>query len=138
MATDEKTPGLLDRLGHFFTKSFYGKKMKKHQKQIDSLFEEESKQKWDAFADKTKDTSFVKAVKNDPRSSDKLKLHTDSMHKLHTGKPVATIKGKSGKSYSIINLGTGTLGCTCGDWRYKGSVSPGYQCKHIKTHLRNK
>lgn len=138
MALEPKKPGLLERLGHFFTKTFYSKNMKDHQKAIDNLHNEESKSNWDSFADKTKDTSFVKAVKNDPRSNEKLKMHADSLNKLHNGKVVGSVEGTKSKSYSIINLGDGRYGCTCNDWRYKGSVNPGYKCKHIITYLRNK
>ena len=139
MAIEPTNPSLLQRLGHFFTKTFYGKKMKEHQKSIDSLHEEESKEKWDSFADKTKDPSFVKAIKNDPRSDSKLKMHAENLGKLHAGKEVAQIRGSKGKTYSVINLGNGSLGCTCGDWRYKGSVTRGYKCKHIKEYeMRNR
>ena len=135
MALNPKDPSLLQRLGHFFTKTFYGKNMKDHQKHIDSLHDKESKDKWDSFADKTKDSSFVKAVKNDPRSDNKLKLHTERLHKMHQSKPVAQIQGSRGKSYSVSKLGTGDYACTCNDWRYKGSVNPGYKCKHIREYI---
>ena len=138
MALDPKDPNLLQRLGHFFTKAFYGKKMKKNQKDIDSLFEQESKDKWDSFADKTKDKDFVKAVANDPRSDDKLKMHAARMNEMHSSKPLATIKGSKGKSYTVSKLGTGDFACTCGDWRYKGSVNPGYKCKHIREYIVRK
>ena len=138
MALEPKNPGLLERLGHFFTKAFYGKKMKDHQKSIDSLHKEESKSKWDNFADRTKDPSFVKAVKNDPRSNDKLKMHAESLNKLYNGKVVGSVRGSKNRTYNIINLGNGRYGCTCGDWKYKGSVNPGYECKHITTYKRNK
>ena len=134
MALEPKQPSFLSRLGHFFTKAFYGKKMKDHQKSIDSLHEEESKEKWDSFADKTKDSSFVRAVKNDPRSDNKLKMHADRLNKLHNGTELASIRGSKGRAYSVIKLSDGTFGCTCNDWRYKGSVNPSYSCKHIKEY----
>ena len=135
MAIESNNPSLLKRLGHFFTKAFYGKNMKEHQKNIDSLHKEESKEKWDSFADKTKDKSFVQAVQNDPRSDDKLKMHAERLNQLHNGKPVSTVTGSRGKSYTVILLPSGDFGCTCNDWRYKGSVNPGYQCKHIREHV---
>ena len=135
MALEPEEPGLLRRLGHFFTKTFYGKKMKGYQKDLDSLHEEESKEKWDNFADKAKDKSFVQAVKNDPRSNEKLKTHVESLNKLHNGKQVASISGSKGKSYQVIKMSDGNYGCSCNDWRYKGSVNPGYKCKHIKEYL---
>ena len=26
------------------------------------------------------------------------------------------------------------LGCTCPDWRFNGSIKPGYKCKHVQAH----
>jgi len=135
MALNPKDPSLLQRLGHFFTKAFYGKNMKDHQKHLDSLHKKESKDKWDSFADKTKDSSFVQAVKNDPRSDDKLKMHTERLHAMHQSKTVAQIRGSKGKTYSVSKLGNGDYACTCNDWKYKGSVNPGYKCKHIREHI---
>ena len=113
--------------------------MKKHQKAIDGLHKNESKEKWDSFADKTKDESFVRAVKNDPRSDSKLKMHTERMHEMHKAKPVAQIRGSKGKTYTVTKIGNGDFACTCNDWRYKGSVTPGYKCKHIREYVvRNK
>ena len=137
MAIDSQKPGLFDRLGHFFTKAFYGKNMKDHQKDLDSLHKEESADKWKNFGDKTKDKSFVQAVKNDPRSSKKLKMHAESLNSMHNSKTVATVKGKRG-SYQIKHMGTGVYGCTCNDWKYKGSVNPGYKCKHIREYIARK
>ena len=137
MAIESKEHGVLDRLGHFFTKMFYGKDMKKHQKKLDSLHKDESQGKWDDFAGKAKDSSFVKAVKNDPRSSDKLKMHATRLHMLHTGDNIDRIPGSRGGSYRIVKLSDGSLGCTCNDWRYKGSVTPGYMCRHIRKHRRS-
>ena len=138
MALPEDKPSLLKRLGHFFTKAFYSKDMKEHQKSIDNLHDKESKTQWDSFADKTKDPSFVKAVQNDPRSDKKLKLHAKRLNELHSGKVVSTVTGSRGKSYTVVLLPSGDYGCTCNDWRYKGSVTPGYMCKHIKEHVRRK
>ena len=135
MALTPKKPSLFERLGHFFTSAFYGKQMKDHQKDIDSLHKEESTQKWDSFADKTKDPSFVKAVQNDPRSDNKLKMHAERLNQLHSSKKVGLVQGSRGRTYQISILSTGDYGCTCNDWRYKGSVTPGYQCKHIKEYV---
>ncbi len=135
MSLDPNKPSLLQRLGHFFTKTFYDKNMKDHQRSIDSLHKEESKDKWDSFADKAKDSSFVDAVKNDPRSDDKLKMHVARLNDLHNGNQVASIRGSRGKSYTVTKLPNGDFGCSCNDWRYKGSVTPGYKCKHIREHI---
>ena len=135
MALETQDPSILQRLGHFFTKTFYGKKMKGHQKNIDSLFKEESSTKWDSFADKAKDPSFVQAVNNDPRSDDKLKMHAQRLNSMHNGKTLATISGSKGKSYTVSKMANGDYGCTCGDWKYKGSVNPGYKCKHIREYI---
>lgn len=135
MALTPKDPNFLQRFGHFLTKAFYGANMKKHQGTIDNLHAEESKEKWNSFANSTKDPDFVKAVKNDPRSDDKLKLHAERLNQMHNSPQVANITGTGGKTYTVTKLPNGDYGCTCNDWRYKGSVNPGYKCKHIKEFI---
>ena len=116
-------------------KTFYGDNMKGHQKSIDSLHSTETPKKWDDFAAKAKDPSFVKAVKNDPRSDGKLIMHAERLSELHKGKPVAQVQGNKGTTYKVTKLASGDYGCTCNDWRYKGSVKVGYKCKHIKEYI---
>ena len=135
---EQKNPSLQKRLGFFFTKLFYGKKMKDHHKNLDKLYKKQTKDKWDAFVESAKDPSFVKAVKNDPRSDDKLVMHTSRMNMMHNGKEVATYNGSKGGTYSVRRLSDGTYGCTCNHWRYVSSVTPRNQCKHIKKYLTRK
>lgn len=61
-----------------------------------------------------------------------LKQHIVSMYELQHAPVVANIVGSSGKVYDVKKLPDGHLGCTCEDWRYRGSIDPGYKCKHIR------
>jgi hypothetical protein len=95
--------------------------------------------KWDRFVRWTHSPGFVKQLKTHPESDEKLLLHALSMHQLQRGRPVGKVKSSTtpGKSYEIRKLPNG-LGCTCPDWRFKGSVNPGYRCKHIRAHEKGK
>jgi hypothetical protein len=137
MALPEHKPSLFNKLTHFFTKAFYSKGDKKQQKQVDNLFKKESPQQWESFADKVKDPNYLKVLKDDPRSDSKLKLHADSLHKLHNGSEVSKVKGSRG-TYTIKKLSDGSLGCTCNDWKYVRSVSAqNRDCKHIQKYKRD-
>jgi len=35
-------------------------------------------------------------------------------------------------------LSDGSLGCTCPDWRYVGTMKPKYKCKHILAYEAGK
>ena len=91
-------------------------------------------EKWDRFPRNVRNKTFLNAVKNHPEADDKLKLHAQSMHDLSRAKTVGKIEssGGRGKNYEIKQLPGGRLGCTCNDWRYKGSVTPSHDCKHIR------
>lgn len=97
-------------------------------------------ERWDRFPSHTRDQKFVDALVRNPLADDKLKLHAQSMHDLAHGKPVSRIHSSvtPGKTYEVRKMPDGQLGCQCGDWRYKGSVTPGYECKHIRAHLEGK
>ena len=138
MSLELKDPIIFERLSHFFSKMFQSKEDKTHQKQIDSLFKRESPTKWDGFKDSVKSKEFVSTLKKDPRSDPKLILHAEKMHALHNGQEVGKVPGSRGKTYSIKKLSDGTLGCTCNDWRYVRSVTPGSNCKHINEYKRRK
>jgi hypothetical protein len=128
-----KEAGLND-LWAGITSLFGSKKQKKrvqsHQDQPD----------WDRFVRFSASKDFVKALKKSKKSDDQTIMHAESMHSLRHGNEVGKIQSTSdgGKRYEIRELGKGKLGCTCGDWRYKGSVTPGYECKHIKTYKAGK
>lgn len=68
----------------------------------------------------------------------KLKTHIQALHDLHHGKVMANVGGSSGKTYDVRQLPGGNLGCTCQDWRFRGSVDPSYECKHIKAFKEGK
>lgn len=95
-----------------------------------------SSDKWRKLVSNAGDPKFIEALSRHPDADEKLILHAQSMGQLAKAKPVGKIKSSTlpGKTYEIRDLGGGRLGCQCGDWRYKGSVTPGYECKHIKAH----
>lgn len=97
-------------------------------------------EKWDYMPRYAREQKFVDALKANPQADDKLKMHVQSMHDLSHGKPVGKIGSSEepGKTYEIRGLPDGSLGCQCGDWRYKGSVTPGYECKHIQAFKAGK
>lgn len=95
--------------------------------------------KWNKLVRNSNDAGFVKALARHKGSDDKLVMHSQSMHDLSKGKPIGKIQSGTlpGKSYEIRSI-PGGLGCQCNDWRYKGSVNPGYECKHIRAHRAGK
>jgi hypothetical protein len=90
--------------------------------------------RWESLPRNASSTGFVKAVGEDPRADTKLKKHVQSLHDLSKSPTVAKIdsSSKSGRSYEVKQLPGGRLGCTCNDWRFKGTVDPSHKCKHIR------
>jgi hypothetical protein len=81
----------------------------------------------------------VKALAQHKKADPKLIQHTQSMHALAKGKTVGKIQSStlSGKTYEVRKIPAG-FACQCNDWRYKGSVTPGYECKHIRAYKAGK
>lgn len=107
------------------------------QRRVDYHFSPKaSSDKWRKLVTNSRDPKFITALSKHPGADEKLVLHAQSMGALSRGKPVGKIRSSTnpGRTYEIRDLGGERLGCQCGDWRYKGSVSPGYECKHIKAH----
>ena len=98
----------------------------------------DSPTKWDSFHANVESPQFVKAIQRDKILPEKLKLHAYAMHHLTVGETVANVEGSSGKPYDIRALPGGSLGCTCRDWKFRGSVDPGYKCKHLRAHEAGK
>jgi len=90
---------------------------------------------WNRFVGFSKSKDFVKTLERSGKADKKTVQHAKSMHDLQHAPIVGKVvsKSDSAKKYEVRQLPGGKLGCTCGDWRYKGSVNPGYECKHIKT-----
>ena len=95
--------------------------------------------KWDKFVRNSEDPKFVNQLAKHEESDPQLVQHAKSMYHLSKGAPEGVIQSMSlpGRTYEIRKIPRG-LGCTCPDWRYKGSVNPGYECKHIKAHKAGK
>ena len=108
----------------------------KTQRRVDYHFSPKaSSDKWDKLVRNARDPKFVSALKKHEQADDKLVMHAQSMHDLARGKPVAKIESATlpGRKYEVRKTPSG-LACQCGDWRFKGSVTPGYECKHIRAY----
>lgn len=122
-------------------KDIFSQPEERTKNRVDEFFSPKSVEaKWRRLPQYARSQSFVDAVNNSPQADDKLKMHVQSLHDLSRGSPVAKITSSagSGKTYEIRKMDGGALGCQCGDWRYKGSVTPGYECKHIKAYRDGK
>jgi len=116
---------------------FFRPKEERVQRKVDYFFSPRAgADKWTKLLTQVKDPTFVDAFVRNPLADDKLRMHVQSMHSLAKGKPVSKIKSKSlpGKTYEVRELSGGGLGCQCNDWKFRGSVNPGYECKHIKEY----
>jgi hypothetical protein len=95
--------------------------------------------RWDKFLKNVRNPEFAKSIHAHPQADEKLKQHVKSMHQMSRAPTVGKIQSSRlpGRSYEIRDIPSG-LACTCPDWRFKGSVNPGYECKHIKAHQAGK
>jgi len=135
----EKIAGLGDLWQGFL--DLFRSKDEKIQRRVDYHFSpNSSSDKWRKLVNNAADPKFVKALATHPDADDKLILHAKSMGDLTNAPPVGKVKSSTlpGKSYEIRKLPGGRLGCQCGDWRYKGSINLGYECKHIRAYKAGK
>jgi len=132
--TDElsKYAGLKGFLGKL--KDLWQPASKVQARQVERFFASQSPRKWDTFLSNVKTQGFLHQLAEHPLTDSTLLTHAQSMHNLVNGQPIAVIKSSSGQKYEIIRMLGGDLGCTCNDWRFKGSVLPGYECKHIRAY----
>jgi hypothetical protein len=95
--------------------------------------------KWDKFLKNIRSSGFARAIATHPQADAKLIQHVKSMHRMSRGATVGKVQSSRlpGRSYEIRDISEG-LACTCPDWRFKGSVQPGRECKHIKAHRAGK
>lgn len=94
--------------------------------------------RWEQLPTLVQNPEFVRQLAKADGSDKKLVQHAKSMYGLQHGTTVQNVEGTSGKVYDVRRLPDGTLGCTCSDWRYRGSVNPGYECKHIQAYKQGK
>lgn len=112
----------------------------KTKNRVDYLFSEKAgPEKWDKFQQRIGSPEYLKQVIKHPQADPKLIRHATAMHDMTTGQTLQKVYSQRlpGRSYEIKKMTNG-LGCTCPDWRYKGSVTPGYECKHIKAFRAGK
>jgi len=98
------------------------------------LGEKKDPGRWASLPRNASSSGFVKALSSDSRADPKLKRHVTALHDLSKAPTVSKIdsSSKSGRTYEVKQLPGGKLGCTCNDWRFKGTVNPSHKCKHIK------
>jgi hypothetical protein len=97
-------------------------------------------EKWDKFLKNVRSKDFVKLIQDNPLADEQLKAHAASLHALSRSKTVGKVESAKlpGMKYEIRELPDGSLGCTCPDWRFVGSLKPGYECKHIRAFKEGK
>lgn len=95
--------------------------------------------RWDKLSKNVRDPKYVASITKHPMADEKLVQHVKAMHDMSRGATVGKIQSSRlpGRSYEIKEISNG-LACTCPDWRFKGSVNPGYECKHIRAHHAGK
>jgi len=107
---------------------------RKQERRVNYFFSDRAgPDKWDKFSRNIKSPEFLQQLVNHEGVDDKLKTHAEAMHALANGEIVEKVQStsKPGLTYEVRRMGNGNLGCTCNDWRFRGSVAPGYKCKHI-------
>lgn len=90
-------------------------------------------ERWNKLVHRASNPMFVSALLKHPSTDPTLAKHIEGLHALAKGQPVAKIRSftSAGKSYEVRKTVNGH-GCTCPDWRFRGSVDPAYECKHIR------
>jgi hypothetical protein len=97
--------------------------------------------KWDVFVQRAVDSpEFIRQLERSKRVAPKDVQHAKSMRDLHFGPVLGKVgsSSQSGKEYEIRQLPGGRHGCTCSDWRFRGSTNPGYECRHIQAFKEGK
>ena len=117
---------------------YFSAEGRKQMQEAKEFVSSSNKGKWDELPEKLKNPAFVRQVRASWGTDNKLKTHVKSLSDLNKSKSVTKITGSKGTEYTIKSLGNGAYGCTCKDWKYKGSVNPGYECKHIKAFKEGK
>jgi hypothetical protein len=109
----------------------------KARRRANYLFSERAgKGKWSTVPRNAASEPYVEAIEGNDAADSKLRMHVRSLFNLSRGQPVGKVESSSGKgkTYEVRELPNGGYGCTCNDWRYRGTVTPGYECKHIRAH----
>lgn len=114
---------------------------RKVDRKVEYLFSPKSgPERWNKFIKHIRSPEYAEKVVDRASSDPKLVRHAQSMHGLSRGKVLGKIKSTRlpGRTYEVKKMKDGRLGCTCPDWRFKGSTDPGHDCKHIKAFRAGK
>jgi hypothetical protein len=97
-------------------------------------------ERWDKFVRSAQSQGFIDALSKHPGADAKLVQHAQSLHDLAKAEPLGKVQSSTSpsKTYEIRKTPDGRLACTCNDWRFKSSVDPGHECKHIAGFRQNK
>lgn len=98
----------------------------------------EDPDRWQGFLAKVDNPEFVRQLGRVKDVDPKLVAHAQNLHAMKKAPVVHNIEGASGKKYDIKKMPGGSLSCTCRDWHFRGTVNPGYECKHIKAYKEGK
>jgi len=104
---------------------------------VHAHFKSEDPDRWDKLIDQaSKSPEIIRQLKRHPNADPKLVQHTLTMADLRKAKPLGKVHSThdSGSEYEVRKLPGGRLGCTCRDWRFRGSTNADYKCKHIKAY----
>ena len=130
-------PAFLDEI----TKIAVVSQQRKVDRKVEYLFSPKAgSDKWDKFVKHVRSPVYAEKVVSRASDDPKLVRHVQSMHGLSRGKTLGKIRSSRlpGRSYEVKKMKDGRIGCTCPDWRFKGSVDPGHDCKHIKAFRAGK
>jgi len=125
-------PAFLDELSKIA--AIMGIEQSRSRRRLDYFFSPKTgRERWDKFDKFVQSPVFVDMLSRHPGADDKLLQYASMLHLLAKSKPVGKVESEqgSGKTYEIRNLPTGDLACTCNDWKFVGTKTPGYACKHI-------
>lgn len=97
-------------------------------------------ERWDKFDKFVRSPVFLEGLAAHSGSDDKMLQYAKSLHDLSRAPTEGKVESSKGKGlrYEIKKLPDGRYGCTCNDWKYKGSVDPTHECKHIKAFKAGK
>lgn len=118
----------------------FGTDKEKQKQRVDYFYSPRAgPDKWTKFDSNIKSPEFLAQVTTHKNADPKLVQFAHSMHALTNSPTVGKVQSErlSGKTYEIRNTPRG-LACTCPDWRFVGTLKPGYECKHIRAHKKGK
>jgi hypothetical protein len=119
-------------------KDWFRPESRKAKKHVEEHYDSETPD-WNLFVARASNSEdFIKQLKRSKKAPEKDLLHAVQMAALDKGPTLGEVESEStpGVKYQVRKLPNDAYGCTCNDWRFKGSVNPDYECKHIIAHRK--